>query len=159
MLPLLIVFCIFCAFRSTFLCLLWRCSFQISSLQYVIACFWQFWGGSYVPISSFSLPRGSFCCQSVFMSSESFFWSVFMSSETFKKVDCIDINGYKILICSSWRTRRTLSINPEQMKWEGIKVHKKNMSCECALNFDQWKTFAENCKPMRVWLWFVYKFT
>ena len=57
------------------------------------------------------------------------------------------------------QTRRTLSINPEQMKWEGIKVHKKNMSCECALNFDQWKTFAENYKPMRVWLWFVYKFT
>ena len=32
------------------------------------------------------------------------------------------------------------------------------MSCECALNFDQWKTFSENFKPMRVWLWLVYKF-
>ena len=39
------------------------------------------------------------------------------------------------------------------------KVQEKNMSCECALNFDQWKTFSENYKPMRVWLWLVYKFT
>ena len=39
------------------------------------------------------------------------------------------------------------------------KVQKKNMSCERALNFDKWKTFSENYKPMRVWLWLVYKFT
>ena len=32
------------------------------------------------------------------------------------------------------------------------------MSQERALNFDQWKTFHENYKPMRVWLWLVYKF-
>ena len=32
------------------------------------------------------------------------------------------------------------------------------MSCERALNFDQRKTFSENYKPMRVWLWLVYKF-
>ena len=37
------------------------------------------------------------------------------------------------------------------------KVQEKNMSCERALNFDQWKTFSENYKPMRVWLWLVYK--
>ena len=36
---------------------------------------------------------------------------------------------------------------------------KKRMLCEYALNFDQWKTFSENYKPMRVWLWLVYKFT
>ena len=35
----------------------------------------------------------------------------------------------------------------------------KGMSCERALNFDQWKTFSENHKPMRVWLWLVHKFT
>ena len=35
----------------------------------------------------------------------------------------------------------------------------ENMSCEFALNFEQWKTFPENYKPMRVWLWLVYKFT
>ena len=34
-----------------------------------------------------------------------------------------------------------------------------NMSCEQALNFDQWKKFSENYKPMRVRLWLVYKFT
>ena len=37
------------------------------------------------------------------------------------------------------------------------KVQEKNMSCERALNFNQWKTFYENYKPMTVWLWFVYK--
>ena len=26
-------------------------------------------------------------------------------------------------------------------------------------NFDQWKTFSENYKSMRAWLWLVYKFT
>ena len=39
------------------------------------------------------------------------------------------------------------------------KVQAKNMSCEHTLNFDQWKTFFENYKPIRVWLWLVYKFT
>ena len=33
------------------------------------------------------------------------------------------------------------------------------MSCERALNSDQWKTFSENYKPIRVSLWLVYKFT
>ena len=33
------------------------------------------------------------------------------------------------------------------------------MSYKCAFNFDQWKAFSENYKPMRVWLWLVYKFT
>ena len=32
------------------------------------------------------------------------------------------------------------------------------MSCESSLNFDQWKTFSENCKPIRVRLWLVYRF-
>ena len=31
------------------------------------------------------------------------------------------------------------------------KVQEKNMPCGLALNFDQWKTFSENYKPMRVW--------
>ena len=39
------------------------------------------------------------------------------------------------------------------------KVQEKNMSCERVLNLDQWKTFSESYKPMRVWLWLVYKFT
>ena len=38
------------------------------------------------------------------------------------------------------------------------KVQEKNMSCERDLNFDQWKTFSENYKPMRVWLWVVHRF-
>ena len=32
------------------------------------------------------------------------------------------------------------------------------MLCKRPLNFDQWKTFSKNYKPMRVWLWFAYKF-
>ena len=39
------------------------------------------------------------------------------------------------------------------------KVQEENMSCERALNFDQWKIFSENYKAIRVWLWLVYKFT
>ena len=39
------------------------------------------------------------------------------------------------------------------------KVEEKNMSYECALNFDQRKTFSGNYKPMRLWLWLVYKIT
>ena len=39
------------------------------------------------------------------------------------------------------------------------KFQEKNMPCKLALNFDQSKTFSENYEPMRVWLWFVYKFT
>ena len=38
------------------------------------------------------------------------------------------------------------------------KVQEKNMSYERGLNFGQWKTFSENSKPMRLWLWHVYKF-
>ena len=34
----------------------------------------------------------------------------------------------------------------------------KNISYEHALNFDQWKTFSENYKPMRVWLCLAYRF-
>ena len=39
------------------------------------------------------------------------------------------------------------------------KVQEKNMSCERALNFDQWKTFSEKYKPIRVWLRLFYQFT
>ena len=39
------------------------------------------------------------------------------------------------------------------------EVQEKNMSCERALNFDQWKTFSEKYKPIRVWLRLFYQFT
>ena len=41
-----------------------------------------------------------------------------------------------------------ISLNKRRSKFQ-----KKNMSCERALIFDQWKTFSENYKPMIVWLW------
>ena len=34
---------------------------------------------------------------------------------------------------------------------------KKVKSWSKVLEFDQWKKFCENFKPIRVWLWFVYK--
>ena len=37
------------------------------------------------------------------------------------------------------------------------KVREKNVSREIAIRFYQWQTFSENCKPIRVSLWFVYK--
>ena len=39
------------------------------------------------------------------------------------------------------------------------KVHERNISRERAWNFDQWKTFSENYKAVRVWLWLVCKIT
>ena len=39
------------------------------------------------------------------------------------------------------------------------KIREKNMSRGCALNFDVWQTFSENCKQIRVWSWLVYKIT
>ena len=39
------------------------------------------------------------------------------------------------------------------------KVQEKNMLCERALNFHQWKKISKNYKPITVWLWLVYKFT
>ena len=47
-----------------------------------------------------------------------------------------------------WRVKISTWVNQE-----------KNMSCKHSLNFDQWKTLSKNYRPMRVWLWFVYKFT
>ena len=47
---------------------------------------------------------------------------------------------------------------PELIKRRS-KVQEKNVSCEHTLNFDQWKTFSENYKQIRVRLWLVYKFT
>ena len=40
-----------------------------------------------------------------------------------------------------------------------IKSSRNEHACEHALNFDHWKAFSENFKPMRVSFWFVYKFT
>ena len=57
-----------------------------------------------------------------------------------------------IYFCDAWEYRIEL------LKRRS-KVQEKNVSCERGLNFDEWKTFSENYKSMRVWLWTVYKFT
>ena len=40
-----------------------------------------------------------------------------------------------------------------------IKSWRKEYTYKLAVHFDQWKTFFENYKPMRVWLWLSYQFT
>ena len=59
-----------------------------------------------------------------------------------------------------WRVRNKLqTINIYLSCSKEDKKFKKRMSGERGLNFDQWKTFPENFRPMRAWLWLVYKFT
>ena len=77
---------------------------------------------------------------------------------TLKKTGFFNINiRNKFMIGISWLvshevyTDNNISLNKRRSK-----VQEKNMSCERALNFDQWKTFSENYKPMRAWLWLVY---
>ena len=47
----------------------------------------------------------------------------------------------------------------ELIKRRSKVQEKKNMSFERALDFDEWITFSENYKPMRVSLWLFYKST
>ena len=47
---------------------------------------------------------------------------------------------------------------PELIKRRS-KVLQKKIPLERTLNFEQQKTFSGNCKPIRIWLWFVYKIT
>ena len=58
-----------------------------------------------------------------------------------------------------WETNSKQEISILELIKTRSKVQEKNMSCESALNFDQWKTFSENYKPMRVWVWLFYRFT
>ena len=39
------------------------------------------------------------------------------------------------------------------------KVQEENISCERALNIEEWLAFSENYKSLRVWLLLVYKLT
>ena len=68
------------------------------------------------------------------------------------------------LVFHDWFPMKFVFTNNISLVWWEInkiisKLQEKKMSCEHALNFDQWKTFSENYKPMRVRLWLVYKFT
>ena len=54
---------------------------------------------------------------------------------------------------------RTVNVFIELIKRRS-KVQEKPEPYESSdLDFDQWKTFSENYKPMRVWLWLVCNFT
>ena len=68
------------------------------------------------------------------------------------------------LVFHDWFPMKFVFTNNISLVWWEInkiisKLQEKKMSCEHALNFDQWKIFSENYKPMRVRLWLVYKFT
>ena len=58
-----------------------------------------------------------------------------------------------------WGEKQTSNTKYLELIKRRPKFQEKNMSCERVLNFHQWKTFSENYKPMRVWLWLVYRFT
>ena len=53
----------------------------------------------------------------------------------------------------TWKLKQKISARVQKKK---EKAHQKNMSRESTLKFDQWKTFSENYKLVKVWLWFVY---
>ena len=53
-----------------------------------------------------------------------------------------------------WGEKQTPNTKYLELIKRRSKVQEKNMSYERALNFDHWKAFSENYKPMRVWLWF-----
>ena len=58
----------------------------------------------------------------------------------------------------SWLVSHEIHIDIQYLfKQKKIKSSRKNMSYERAFESDQWKTFSENYKPMRVWLWLAYK--
>ena len=79
-----------------------------------------------------------------------FYHDWFLSHEV-----CIYIQYFFCVVRNiSFRTPNLLKLTKRTSK-----IQEKNMSCERALNFDQWKILSESYKPMRVWLWLVYKFT
>ena len=97
-----------------------------------------------------------------------------MCSWNWQKLIFFNINiRNKLMIGISWFVSHEVCIHGQyffgvvrnklklllESKKRRSKVQEKNMSCERALYFDQWKTFSENYKPMRVWFWLVYKFT
>ena len=66
--------------------------------------------------------------------------------------------SYTLFLCCGEKLTPNKKYLLELIK-RSSEVQEKNISCEHAFNFDQWKTFSKNYKPMRVWLWLVYKFT
>ena len=58
---------------------------------------------------------------------------------------------YNILWCGEKGTLNNKY--PTELIKRRSKVQEKNMSCERALNFDQWKTSSKNYRPMRFWFW------
>lgn len=75
--------------------------------------------------------------------SENVFVSVFISS--FVSVG--------VWFTRVWFTRST------RADYKKIKISSKSMSCERALNHDQWKLFVKNYEPIGAGLWCVYKIT
>ena len=62
---------------------------------------------------------------------------------------------FNINVSISWLVSHEVFIFTQIFFWRvrikrRSKVQEKNMSCEQALDFDQWKTFSENNKPIRV---------
>ena len=73
---------------------------------------------------------------------------------------CIHTQNFFGVVKNKLQALISTRVNQNKIKSSRKEICIKiNKSCERNLNFDQWKTFSENYKPMRVSLWFVYKFT
>ena len=80
-----------------------------------------------------------------------------VSFARFLRIPVVQNTSGRLLL---WKTAsKTSNAKHLELIKRRSKVQENNLSCKRALNFDLWKIFSENCKPMRVWLWLVYKFT
>ena len=97
-----------------------------------------------------------------FSNSNFLFWVFWTCLTTSIKKDNTNLQKlWHLSVCQKWPPFLTSFMRYKyllELLKRRSKVQEKNMSCERGLNFDQWKTFSENSRPMRVWLWLVYKF-
>ena len=54
-----------------------------------------------------------------------------------------------------YKQKTSTRVNQKKIK----NLQNEYVMWERALDFNQWKTFFEDYKPMRIWLWLVLKFT
>ena len=98
-----------------------------------------------------------------FSNSNFLFWVFWTCLTTSIKKDNTNLQKlWHLSVCQKWPPFLTSFMRYKyllELLKRRSKVQEKNMSCERGLNFDQWKTFSVNSKPMRVRLWLVYKFT
>ena len=78
-----------------------------------------------------------------------------------RSIGHVIVNKFKqVPLCKSVQVRTSANAFVGIVNWiikRRSKVHQKSISRERTEQFQQWKRLFENHKPIRVWLWFVYK--